>query len=127
MRNPLPKCARKVNGSQIGITFVLMTLLYVSPVAAQEGLCALPGGDSMLPMAGTIIQGVIVVVGIYVLAKGIGGVTGAGRGGGGRTNLLVGVLVVMAGLLFPQIIQWIAEQAGTSLADAGLGCMWGGG
>lgn len=126
MRNLIALVRENIGLPQSAMAVFLMSVVYVSPVAAQSGICSLPGGDSILPLVGTVIQGVLVVGGIYLLAKGAGSTFGAGRGAGGRKNLLIGILVVMFGLLLPEIIQFIATESGNSLESAGVGCMFGG-
>lgn len=126
MRNPVPKLFEKLGATQIAMVTVLMSIGYVMPVAAQDGgLCSLPGGNNLIGMFGLIVQGVIVLGGVYLLVQGVSSMFGAGRGSGGRSNLLYGVLIVMFGLLLPQFVAFIAEQAGASLDDAGLGCLFG--
>jgi hypothetical protein len=126
MRN-IREVVRNFGLPQTAMTAAIMVFAYISPAAAQQGICALPGGDSLLPLVGTVIQGVLVVGGVYLLAKGAGSTFGAGRGAGGRKNLLIGILVVMFGLLLPEIIQFFAQETGNSLESAGVGCMFGGG
>lgn len=122
---------------QVTITATIMVLSYAMPVVAQpqgggggggggSGICALPGAQSLLPLAGTIMQGVLAIGGIYLLVKGLLSMFGSGRGTGGRKNLLVGVLIIMFGLLLPEFIGFIASQTGNGLQDAGLGCMFEG-
>ena len=126
MRKP-SSLTKKPRITHVAVTAVLMVLLYISPAAAQPdaGLCGLPGGTALLGLFGLLIQGVLVVGGIYLLAQGVGSMFGAGRGSGGRQNLLYGILIVMFGLLLPEFVGFLAEQTGTSLQDAGLGCLFG--
>jgi hypothetical protein len=125
MRN-MKSVVRNFGLPQTAMTAAIMMFAYVSPAAAQQGLCALPGGQSLLPLVGTVIQGILVVGGVYLLAKGAGSTFGAGRGAGGRKNLLIGVLVVMFGLLLPEIVQFFATETNSSLNEAGVGCLFGG-
>jgi len=109
---------------QMSLIVMIGAVTLVSPAAAQEGICSLPGGTALLGLAGTVIQGVLVIGGVYLIAQGAGSMFGSGRGAGGRQNALYGIIIVMFGLVLPQFVGFLAEQTGTSLADAGVGCLF---
>lgn len=109
---------------QMSLIVMIGAVTLVSPAAAQEGLCSLPGGSALLGLAGMVIQGVLVVGGVYLIAKGASSMFGSGRGAGGRQNALYGVIVVMFGLVLPEFVGFLATQTGTSLESAGVGCLF---
>lgn len=106
---------------------VLIGVVTLASPAAAQGLCEMPGGEALLSMAGMVVQGVLVIGGVYLIARGASSMFGAGRGAEGRQNALYGVIVVMFGLVLPEFVGFLAEQTGTSLADAGVGCLFDGG
>ncbi|EMA43529.1 MULTISPECIES: hypothetical protein [Halococcus] len=110
---------------QAALIMMIGAVTLVSPAAAQQGICDMPGGSALLGMGGLLIQGVLVIGGVYLIAQGAASMFGAGRGAGGRQNALYGIIIVIFGLVLPQFVGFLAEQTGTSLADAGVGCLFG--
>jgi hypothetical protein len=90
----------------------------------EGGLCALPGGEAFLSEFGLTLQGLIVVTGVTVLAFGIMQLRKGAQGNAkGRVYAGSGIAILAAGLLFWDIIAYIAGLGGTGLGDAGAACL----